>query len=64
LCEYYPNSLIVANELDKKRLKTLFENTDRMGNENVIISNYDGRFFQNHSEVFDKILLDAPCSGE
>lgn len=64
LCEYYPNSLIVANELDKKRLKTLFENTDRMGSENVIITNYDGRFFQNHSEIFDKILLDAPCSGE
>ncbi len=64
LSEYYPNSLIVANELDKKRLKTLFENTDRMGNENVVITNYDGRFFQTLPEIFDKILLDAPCSGE
>lgn len=64
LSEYYPNSIIIANELDKKRLKTLFENTDRMGSENVVITNYDGRFFKNHENTFDKILLDAPCSGE
>jgi len=64
LSEYYPNSFIIANELDKSRLKTLFENTDRMGSKNVFITNYDGRFFKNFENFFDKILLDAPCSGE
>lgn len=28
------------------------------------MTNYDGRFFGNYPEIFDKILLDAPCSGE
>jgi len=35
-----------------------------MGSENVFITNYDGRFFKNFENFFDKILLDAPCSGE
>jgi len=30
----------------------------------VFVTNYDGRFFKNTPEIFDKILLDAPCSGE
>jgi 16S rRNA (cytosine1407-C5)-methyltransferase len=29
-----------------------------------VATNYDGRFFKNTPEIFDKILLDAPCSGE
>lgn len=64
LSEYYPNSLIVANELQKPRLKWLFSNIDRMSTQNVVVSNYDGRFFKQVPEFFDKILLDAPCSGE
>ncbi len=64
LSEYYPNSLIVANELDKKRLKWLFSNLDRMTTTNVVVTNYDWRFFKQIPEIFDKILLDAPCSWE
>ena len=64
LAEYYPNSLIVANELDKQRLKGLFSNLDRMGALNTVVTNYDWRFFKNIPEIFDKILLDAPCSWE
>ena len=30
LAEYYPNSLIVANEIDKSRMRQLHENTDRL----------------------------------
>lgn len=30
LAEYYPNSLIVANEIDKTRMRQLHENTDRL----------------------------------
>jgi len=64
LTEYYPNSLIVANELDKTRLKGLFSNLDRMSSLNTVVSNYDGRFFKQVPEIFDKVLLDAPCSWE
>ena len=64
LSEYYPNSLIVANELDKSRLKWFFSNLDRISTLSVVATNYDGRFFKNIYELFDKILLDAPCSGE
>lgn len=64
LCEYYPNSLIVANELDKSRLKGLFSNLDRIGALGSIVTNYDGRFFKQIPEIFDKVLLDAPCSWE
>lgn len=64
LAEYFPNALIIANEIDKSRLKQLSENIDRMGASNVLITNYDGKNFKNYEEFFDKILLDAPCSGE
>ena len=64
LAEYYPNATIIANEIDKTRMRQLYENTDRLGVQNVFVTNYDGRFFGNYPEIFDKILLDAPCSGE
>lgn len=64
LAEYFPNSTIIANEIDKSRLKQLGENIDRMGATQVLVTNYDGRNFKNYGEFFDKILLDAPCSGE
>lgn len=64
LSEYYPNSLIVANELDKSRLKWFFSNLDRMSSLKVVATNYDGRFFKQIPEIFDKVLLDAPCSWE
>ncbi|MDD3645849.1 MAG: NOL1/NOP2/sun family putative RNA methylase [Candidatus Gracilibacteria bacterium] len=64
LLEYYPNSLIVANELDKSRLKGFFSNLDRMSALKAVATNYDGRFFKQIPELFDKVLLDAPCSGE
>ncbi len=64
LSEYYPNSIIIANELLKPRLKWLFINLNRMSSLNTIVTNYDWRFFKNTPETFDKILLDAPCSWE
>jgi len=64
LAEYYPNSIIIANEIDKSRLKWLFSNIDRIWATNVICTNYDGRHFKKIPEIFDKVLLDAPCSWE
>ena len=34
-----------------------------MGCHNSIISNYDGRKFPKVMKGFDRVLLDAPCSG-
>ncbi len=34
-----------------------------MGISNAIITNYDGRKFPESLRNFDKILLDAPCTG-
>lgn len=64
LTEYYPNSLIVWNELDKRRMIWFYSNLDRMSSLNTVVTNYDWRFFKNIPELFDKIVLDAPCSGE
>lgn len=34
-----------------------------MGIRNAIITNYDGRKFPESLKNFDRILLDAPCTG-
>lgn len=64
LSEHYPNSIIVANEFAKERINALIENVERMGNTNVAITNVNGVQFENLENVFDLVLLDAPCSGE
>ncbi len=56
--------LIVANEPLIQRIKSLQENLDRSGCLNCIITRNDGRKFKNFPEIFDKVLLDAPCSSE
>lgn len=54
--------ILVANELDYKRLGPLKINLERTGITNIVIINNDGRRIQGE-EIFDRILLDAPCSG-
>lgn len=34
-----------------------------MGLKNVIVTNYDGRKFPESLSNFDRVLLDAPCTG-
>ena len=55
--------LLVANDLKKERIKSLFFNIHRMGIKNSIITNYDAREFAKLYNKFDRVLLDAPCSG-
>ena len=64
LVEYFPNSFIVANEPTRERIPQLLQNLERMGTPNVGITLYPGQFWKEQREVFDLVLLDAPCSGE
>ncbi len=57
--------LLVANEIIPKRASILAENIQRMGIKNAVVTNespekLSGKF----TEFFDKIIVDAPCSGE
>lgn len=57
--------LLIANEIHPARAKILSENVERMGIRNTIVTQatpdeLSARFPQ----FFDRIMLDAPCSGE
>ena len=57
--------LLVANEIVKKRADILSENIERMGISNAIVTNETPqRLSEKYSSFFDKIIVDAPCSGE
>lgn len=57
--------ILWANEPNPSRLKVLAENIERLGVSNCIISNESpDRLARKLPGVFDKILVDAPCSGE
>ena len=55
--------IVFANDATKARTKSLSANVHRMGCKNVVVSNYDGREFPKVIGGFDRVLLDAPCSG-
>lgn len=57
--------LLAANEIISKRCTVLSDNIERMGIRNAVVTNENpkdlsGRF----PEFFNKIIVDAPCSGE
>ncbi|KPM37204.1 25S rRNA (cytosine(2870)-C(5))-methyltransferase [Neonectria ditissima] len=54
---------IMANDPNKARAKGLIGNIHRLGARNVVVSNYDAREFPKPMGGFDRVLLDAPCSG-
>jgi ribosomal RNA methyltransferase Nop2 len=55
--------LVFANDSNKARTKSLTANVHRLGCKNVVVCNYDGREFPKVMGGFDRVLLDAPCSG-
>ncbi|KAK3955945.1 NOL1/NOP2/sun family-domain-containing protein [Pseudoneurospora amorphoporcata] len=55
--------VIFANDPSKQRAKGLIGNIHRLGARNVIVCNYDAREFPRVMGGFDRVLLDAPCSG-
>ena len=57
--------VLVSNEPMKNRAKILSENIERLGIRNAIVtSEYPDKLAANFGEYFDKIMVDAPCSGE
>src|SRR3990167_1544109 len=59
---------LIANDLKIDRIKILVSNLERCGVTNTIVTKKDAITFSsvisNSQFKFDKILVDAPCSGE
>lgn len=56
--------LIISNDLSKTRTLSIVSNAERLGRGNMLITNNDFSLIQNKFlNAFDKIILDAPCSG-
>lgn len=57
--------LLVANDISSKRAKALLKNIELSGVENsFIVTEYPAKLREYFTDFFDKILIDAPCSGE
>lgn len=54
---------VVAIEPKRERVFSLRSNISRMGVVNALVLQMDGRSAQNLTMKFDRVLLDAPCSG-
>lgn len=56
---------VLSNELIKKRALILSSNVERMGLSNVIVTSAEpAALSQLFPAFFDRVLVDAPCSGE
>ena len=56
--------MIIANDLSKARANILLSNIERMGISNTVVTSLDFKnHYQKFNSYFDKIILDAPCSG-
>lgn len=59
------NGFLISNEYDRKRSQILYSNIERMGFDNVIVTNENSsNLSKAFSGYFDLVIIDAPCSGE
>ena len=54
---------LFSNDVNKDRMKATAANIHRMGIKNTVVSLLDGRSFPEVIGGFDRVLVDAPCSG-
>ena len=56
--------LIISNDIARNRIQAVVENAERLGRGNLLITNNDfSTIYTRFNNTFDKIILDAPCSG-
>lgn len=56
---------LLCNEINHKRAKILSRNIERMGVANALVTNEHPQKLAEHlPSYFDRVLIDAPCSGE
>jgi 16S rRNA C967 or C1407 C5-methylase (RsmB/RsmF family)/NOL1/NOP2/fmu family ribosome biogenesis protein len=56
---------LLCNEINPKRAKILSRNIERMGIANALVTNeHPGKLAEHLEGYFDRVLIDAPCSGE
>ncbi len=64
-CRMQGKGLLVANEIKDKRLGHLAMNVERWGAGNILVTNETPEHLADHfGATFDRVLVDAPCSGE
>ena len=57
--------LLLCNEYNSKRAKILSRNIERMGIANALVTNeHPEKLASRFAGCFDRVLIDAPCSGE
>jgi len=57
--------ILVTNDISNSRAKALLKNIELFGIRNsLVLSETPGKLVEYFPEYFDKILIDAPCSGE
>ncbi len=64
LVDMKDNGLLICNDLSELRSKILSSNIEKYGFKNCIVLNEDSSHYKlQFSHYFNKIILDAPCSG-
>ena len=57
--------LLVCNEIVPNRAKILSQNIERLGIKNAVVLNHSPQELESRfASFFDRIIVDAPCSGE
>merc|ERR1712142_1005925 len=55
--------MVLANDANRDRCKAVVGNCHRLGITNTVVCSHDGRVLPKIMTGFDRVLLDAPCSG-
>ena len=59
------DGFLLCNEINPKRAKILSRNIERMGVGNALVTNeHPQKLSEHYAGYFDRVLIDAPCSGE
>ncbi|NOZ88668.1 MAG: RsmB/NOP family class I SAM-dependent RNA methyltransferase [Crenarchaeota archaeon] len=63
ISQHRPDSAIAAIDINRRKLRALRNNAQRLAASNIAAYHMDGRQLDSLG-AFDAVLLDAPCSGE